>query len=118
MAEIYVTRANGNAFVDFAVAEVLDISVSNRIGTQMQEVVDRGDVTNLVVDFRRIKLMTSSMIGELIKLRSLCEEAKVQLYFCNLSNELAGLLKKLKLDKSFKIYATREHVVKAIASKK
>jgi anti-anti-sigma regulatory factor len=54
------------------------------------------------------------MIGELLKLRKKCDEGHVDLKFCNLSSDLLSLLKKLKLDRMFDIFATREDAVKAI----
>ena len=118
MAELFVTRANGVAIVDFQEKEILDIAKSIAIGVQLCEIVDSGEVVNLLIDFRFVKLMTSSTIGELLQFRTKCTDSQVHLVFCNLSKDLTELLKKLKLDKSFEIYKSREQAVKAFATVK
>lgn len=118
MAELFVTRENGIAIVDFQEKEILDIAKSKAIGDKLCAIVDQGDDSNLLIDFRFLRLMTSSMIGEFLQLRKKCNESQINLKFCALSNELADLLKKLKLDKVFEIYKSRELAVKAFMKNK
>jgi anti-anti-sigma factor len=118
MAEFIVTRANGVSIVDFAEKESLDIEKSKAIGRKLREIVDSGEVANLLIDFRFVTLITSSTVAELLQLRKKCSESHVRLKFCTLSHDLADLLKKLKLDKSFEIYPSRDPAVKAFETTK
>ena len=118
MNEIFVTKAGDGAIVDFVETEILDQVKARAIGLKLRELVAQGDVSNLLIDFRRVKLITSSMIGELLQLRQKCDEAQVHLKFCSLSSDLTKLLKITKLDKSFDIYASRDLAVKAFQATK
>ncbi len=118
MNEIFVTKIRDGVIVDFVETEILDVVKSRSIGLQLRELVAQGNVSNLLIDFRHVKLITSSMIGELLQLRQKCDEAKVNLKFCSLSSDLTKLLKITKLDKSFDIYSDREQAVKAFQAKK
>jgi len=118
MSDVVVTKLNGIAFVDFAQTEILDLAQTNAIGGKLRALAESKEAFDMLIDFRRVRLITSSMIGELIKLKQKCEELSIELKFCNLSSDLAGLLKKLKLDKSFNIFATREQALKAIQTDK
>lgn len=113
MADLVVTKANGIAFVDFAESEILDMAQSRSIGLKLMELVESKEAFDILVDFKRVRLITSSMIGELIRLRQKCEATDVDLKFCNMSTDLYNLLKKLKLDKSFDIYTSRDAALKA-----
>ncbi len=118
MVELSVANVNGIAVVDFQENEILDIEKSRAIALKLAEIVDRGAVSNLLIDFRFVKLITSSMIDELLQLRKKCTVSQVRLIFCNLSNDLTDVMKKLKLDKIFEIYESREQAVMAFATVK
>ncbi len=119
MSDLIVTKVGEVAIVNFVGTEILDMAQSRAIGSQLCATVEQPDVSCLVIDFGRVKLMTSSMIGELIQVRKRSAEKQVILKLCNLTNELTKLLKLLKLDKSFDIHASRDLAIKSIqASKK
>lgn len=115
MSDIVITQTNGVAFVDFAQPEILSLMQATSIGAQLGRVVDEKEAFDMLIDFKRVRLITSSMIGELIKLKKKCDDGNVELKFCNLSSDLLSILKKLKLDRSFAIYASRDDAVKAVA---
>lgn len=117
MADFVVANLQGIAVVDFTTSEILDVAKSMSIGARLGELVDSKEACDLVVDFRNVKLITSTMIGELLRLKKKCGDAQVELKFCGLSKELTVLLKKLKLDKSFDIFATREEALKMIGKR-
>ena len=113
MVEIFVTRESGVAVVDFAAKEVLDMAKAATVGRHLSDLVERGDLGNVLIDFRNVKLMTSTMINELLQVRKKCADHRVHLKFCSLSHELTDLFKKLKLDKTFEIYGSRGQALKA-----
>ena len=118
MSELIVTKVGEVAIVNFVGTEILDMAQSKAIGIKLCATVEQPDVSCLVIDFGRVKLITSSMIGELIQVRKKSAERQVILKLCSLSSELIKLLKLLKLDKSFEIYASRELAVKALQANK
>ena len=63
---------------------------------------------NIVLDLSRIKLMTSAMIGELVKFKKKCDREQRKLKLCGLSPATAEVFKVTRLDKFFKIYASRK----------
>jgi anti-sigma B factor antagonist len=114
MSGLIVTRSPGVALVDFAATEILDMAQAKTIGAQLVALAESKEAFDVIVDFRRVKLITSTMIGELIRFRQKCDENNVALKFCNMSKDLYGLLKKLKLHKSFDIFDSRDDAVAAI----
>ena len=63
---------------------------------------------NIVLDLAKVKFMTSSMIGELVKLKKKCDQVKIKLKLCGLSSEVAEVFKITRMDKLFKIYKDRK----------
>lgn len=113
MVEIFVTRERGVAVVDFAAKEVLDMAKAATVGRHLMDLVERTDPANVLIDFRNVKLLTSTMINELLQVRKKCTERKIQLKLCGMSPELSDLFKKLKLEKTFDIYVTRAPALQA-----
>jgi anti-anti-sigma factor len=123
MNDFVVTKQGGIAFVDFPARDILDSAIAQQIGNSLRDMVEKREVFNILIDLKAVHLITSAMIGEFIKLHSRCETGDVHLKFCNLSKELIDLLKKLKLNKTFQVYASRLEAVRAfqaeaIANKK
>jgi anti-anti-sigma factor len=118
MADLLVAHQGNTTIIEFADKEVLDIAKSTELGVRLREIIDQSNDPNLLIDFGRVRLITSSVIGELLQAHKKCQDNKIHLKLCNFSNELTGLFKKLKLDKVFEIYASRFDALKAFATNK
>jgi anti-anti-sigma factor len=113
MNDFVVTKQSGIAFVDFPARDILDSAIAHEIGNSLRDLVEKREVFNILIDLKAVHLITSAMIGEFIKLHNRCEAGDVHLKFCNLSKELVELLKKLKLNKTFRVYPSRLEAVHA-----
>ncbi len=113
-----ITRQIGDVLVaDFTDSAILDQDKLAAVGAQLRGLPNLSESQKILVDMRRVGLVTSSMIGEFIKLRQACDEANIELKLCSLSKELLTLFKKMKLNKLFSVYPSRERALKAFGVK-
>lgn len=113
MANTRVSRVGSTSVLTFNDEEILDITAAQSVGRQLQDLIQQDGITGLLIDFDSVRLVTSSMIGELLKARSQSIDSQVKFALCDLSTELQDLFNKLKLDKTFGIYPDQATGLKA-----
>ena len=57
----------------------------------------------MILDFRNVQFMSSSMLGKLVQLQKKCKEFKVHLKLSAISPDIRQVFKITKLDKLFEI---------------
>lgn len=94
--------------VNFIEASILDAGSINSIGQQLYELVDTQDRKKLVLDFEKVRFLSSMALGVLINLRKKSAAIKGSVALCSLRPELFRVFKISKLDKLFKCYENEE----------
>jgi anti-anti-sigma factor len=118
MPGLSVSPQGGFLMVEFDGIPILNALVAERTGHELRELVEQGKGEAIVLDFSRVQLMTSGMIGEFMKLQRRCEEKGVKLLFFNLSKELLDVFKVCRLDKVLKIVTSHEAIAKELVRRK
>lgn len=118
MSELSVLTQGGFLLVEFQGKPILNTFVAEETGRELLDLVTEGNGKDLVLDFSSVKLMTSAMINEFMKLQRFCDEKGNRLVFFNLSKDLLDILKACRLEKVFRIASTPDEVAKELAKRK
>ncbi len=101
----------------FQASTILDEQAVKEVSAELNHYIDSTTQECVVLDLSRVTMMTSAIIGELVKFRKRCDQDKIELRLCGLSKEIAEVFKITRMDKIFKIYKTREKALKSFSKK-
>ncbi len=91
---------------------LVDQVMIEQIGKELLEAaLEASGNRKLLVNFRGVKFMSSSMLGQLMPLYKRCKADKVKLKFCNISPNLMEVFQITKLNKLFDICGTEAEAV-------
>jgi anti-sigma B factor antagonist len=90
-----------------AVMELLDL---------LDNAVEEGAVSRLLLDFARIQQVSSAALGKLVKLMSHAQAVRGRLKLCGLHPDLRQVFKITRLDRVFDIYETEAEALAAFGS--
>jgi len=99
--------------VRFATSRVLDGSNVEELGQEFTHIVKDLYAIKLIVNFEKVKYMSSAVLAKLITLNKMIGEEKGKLRFCAIDPSVMEIFKIMKLDKLFKIYDTEEKAVES-----
>jgi anti-anti-sigma factor len=94
--------------VTFSDASILDTQQVQQIGQQLFDLVDKQARRKIVLDFEKVRFLSSSALGILITLRKKADAIKAKVVFCNLRDELRKVFKITNLEKMFEFYESEE----------
>ncbi len=90
--------------VYFKPDSILDQSVIDQIGHEFDRVaLEAAACRKVLLNFKNVKFMSSSMIGKLLVLNKKCTADKIKLKLCNVQPSLIEVFKITKLNKVFDI---------------
>jgi anti-sigma B factor antagonist len=96
---------DGILTVVFEDARILDETKLDQLSRELAEMLNKTTEERVILDFRNVKFMSSSMLGKLIQVQKKAGEFKVKLKFCSIDPEIRQVFKITKLDKVFDIEA-------------
>ncbi len=99
--------------VRFATSRVLDGSNVDQLGQEFEYLIKEKYVIKMVVNFEKVKYMSSAVLGKLITLHKLITAEKGKLKFACIDPTVMEIFKIMKLDKLFKIFETEEKAVES-----
>jgi len=85
---IVITTEQDVTVATLRVGSILDGKIIEDIGKSLYELVDEKAVRKLVVDFRTVSFLSSSMIGVLVSLHKKAEEIDGEVILCGLKPNL------------------------------
>jgi len=94
---------DGILTIVFDDARILDEIKLEEVGKELQEMLNKTTEERVIIDFRNVKFMSSSMLGKLVQTHKKCGEFKVKLKLCAIAPEIREVFKITKLDKLFEI---------------
>jgi stage II sporulation protein AA (anti-sigma F factor antagonist) len=92
---------------------ILDAQQVEELGGELNHLVDDRACRKIVVDFTKVKFLSSSALGVLIRLQKKAKEIKGAIALCGLRKELMQIFKITSLDKLFTFYDTEEQALTA-----
>ncbi len=108
---------DGILTIVFEDARILDETKLEQLSRDLMVMLDKTTEERVILDFRNVKFMSSSMLGKLIQVNKKAGEFKVKLKFCSIDPEIRQVFKITKLDKLFEI-ETDEAAARAAFMKK
>jgi anti-anti-sigma factor len=96
---------DGILTIVFEDARILDETKLDQLSRDLLEMLNKTTEERVILDFRNVKFMSSSMLGKLIQVNKKAGEFKVKLKFCSIDPEIRQVFKITKLDKVFEIEA-------------
>lgn len=96
---------DGILTIVFEDARILDETKLEQLSRDLLELLNKTTEERVILDFRNVKFMSSSMLGKLIQVNKKAGEFKVKLKFCGIDPEIRQVFKITKLDKVFDIEA-------------
>ena len=104
---------DGILTVLFMDARILDEAKLEEIGKDLIDLINKSTEERVILDFRNVQFMSSSMLGKLVLVQKKCKEFKAQLKMCGISPDIREVFKITKLDKLFDIEADEASARKA-----
>jgi len=96
---------DGILTVCFDDARILDESKLEQVGQDLIEMLNQTTEERVILDFRNVKFMSSSMLGKLVQVHKKSAEFKVKLKLAGIDPEIRQVFKITRLDKLFDIEA-------------
>ncbi len=97
--------------VNFNESSVLDALQVQEIGEKLYELVDTRALRKIVLDFSKVKFLSSSALGVLINMRKKADAIKGRVLLCCMRPELRKVFKITNLEKMFQFYDTEEQAL-------
>ncbi len=88
------------------------------LAAELITLINRTDITKILLSFRNVKFMGSAMIGKVIQVNKKCREEKVDLRLCDLNENLMEVFTLMKLDKILKLYVTEAEGMEGFEGKR
>ena len=82
---------------------ITDNSHLERVFEEVTKRLEKTEEKQVVLDFRPVEFMASSMLGKLVQLNKKCGEYRVKLKLCSIAPEILEVFKITKLNKVFDI---------------
>lgn len=89
-------------------------SFNEELAKTIDIVRERGDCCDVVIDFAKVDIVTSSSLSKLLKLRKLLMDVNHTLVFCGVARATKGIFSVTALDSVFTMAADRQSAIHEI----
>jgi len=100
-ARIVIQGIQDVTVVDFAEPSILEAYQIDEISRQISKVLQADEPEKLLLDFTKVRHLSSQALGMLLDVRKKCTAAKTDLLLCGLQKDILRVFKLTKLDKVF-----------------
>jgi anti-sigma B factor antagonist len=114
-ALIMAAQVGEVAVVSFLTSQVLDEFNVQQLGQELNVLVDKQNMIRLVINFSKIKFLSSAVLGKMISLNKKITAQKGQMAFCNINPDIMQVFKITRLDKLIPIFDDEDEAVKGVA---
>ncbi len=101
-ANLLVQSIKDVTVVQFQESAILDTLMIQGISDELNHLVEAQHKQKLLLDFAKVKFLSSSALGILVTLKKKMDAIKGQLAICGMNKELRKVFKITNLDKLFK----------------
>ena len=101
------SHADGKVLViQYTQSRILDETTIGTVANEVNALIDKTQDPNVVLDFSKVAFMSSSMLGQLVKLHKKCKQYKINLALCGITKDIMEVFKMTRLHKRFNIQPT------------
>ena len=104
-------RMGDIGIVRFETAQVLEEMNVQQLGDELRELVEKHYLVKLIINFERVKFLSSAVLGKLISLNKRVANEKGRLGLCNINDDVRQVFKITRLDKIIPIFETEGQAV-------
>ena len=104
------------AIISFTNDKILEEKEIEQIQESIMSVVQQADNVNLILDFSKVKFLSSAVLGFLIRLSKKVYERGGQLRLCNITPKIYEIFKITRLTKVFDIYQDVDGAIESLSS--
>jgi len=112
---IMVSRIGDVSVVTFLTSQVLDEMNVQELGKELTALAEAEPGLKMVINFSKIKFLSSAVLGKLIALNKKIASDKGRLSFCNINKDIMQVFKITRLDKLIPICKDEDDAVKSIS---
>lgn len=109
--QLVVQDIGGVTIANFGSSSILEGSAVEALGRQLLDLVDNQARRKMLLDFSRVRLLSSTMLGVLLHMRKQLTAIKGRMVICGLRPELRRVFKVSKLEKLFEFYDKEEQAL-------
>ncbi|MHC4238754.1 MAG: STAS domain-containing protein [Planctomycetota bacterium] len=109
----YLGSATVITLADEKILEAEDI---RSLQESITGVIEQAEGSNLILDFRNVRFLSSAVLGLLIRISKRIYESGGQLRLCNINPKIHEIFKITRLTKIFDIYRDLETAVEDLAT--
>ena len=106
--ELLIQHLKNVTVVDFGDSTILDTMQIEGIAQQLYDLVDKLDRRQLVLDFSKVRFLSSQTLGVLLTVRKKLQAVKGRMVICGLRKQLYEVFRISKLDKLFEFQPDEE----------
>jgi len=100
--------------VRFLTSQVLDEMNVQQLGEELRQLVDKQYLVKIVINFERVKFLSSAVLGKLISLHKRLAKEKGRLALCCINKDVRQVFKITRLDKLIPIFDTEDAALSKI----
>jgi anti-sigma B factor antagonist len=113
--ELIISEKRGNVgVVHFTTSQVLDELNVQQLGQELNDLVEKSYMVKMVINFDRIKFLSSAVLGKLISLHKRMQKEKGRMAFCNINKDVLQVFRITRLDKLIPIFENETDAVNAV----
>ena len=110
---LLIQTVQGVTIVTFDDESILDPLQVQDIGEQLHRLIEEEDRQRLILDFHKVKILSSQMLGVLIGLLKRIRSDRGRIVICGMKSELHKVFKITNLDKLFTFYKTEGNALRS-----
>ena len=109
--QLVVQEIGGVTIANFGSSSILEAAVVDALGRQLLDLVENRARRKMLLDFSRVRFLSSTMLGVLLHMRKQLAAIKGRMVICGLRPELRRVFKISKLEKLFEFYDKEEQAL-------
>jgi anti-anti-sigma factor len=113
-ANLLIQRVGEVTVVDLQEARILDASLVEQLGQELYRLVDGMNRKKLILDFSKVRFLSSAAISVLLVLRKKVAAVRGTLVICGLRRELKEVFDIMNINKLFKFCVDEQEAMKAL----
>ena len=111
---IMASKIGDVTVVNFLTSQVLDEMNVQQLGKELNDLLDNEYANKMVINFAKIKFLSSAVLGKLISLNKKVATMKGRIAFCSINSDIMQVFKITRLDKLIPIYDDEDTAVKKV----
>jgi len=115
-ALLMIRKQDSVGVVQFTTSRILDQSNVQQLGEEFDELLDKHQLKNIVVNFQNINYMSSAVMGKLVQLYKKLKKSGGELRLTNINANIYEIFEIMRFDQLFEIRETEDEAVVELMS--